>query len=304
MQATRTTPAARRRTGRRALVAGGAAFALAACADGAPTSPDPLPLPSAAVGGATTGLTVDVASLALAPGTSAVVTSSTQYAGTHYAASSDPAACTVTPSAMPAVVDPATGRKEVAFTVTGAAPGTCAVTITDRRGNSAVVAVTVEARVLGSLSSPVYLVGARTVASSVDLVIGACAFDAGFCLPGPAMATIFAGTLTEDDVGRTIAITSTTTPDFAAVAGYLTNGVSDQVAISMSVPGAAGAIGVGPEATSFTPICGAVDFAGCTITGFALEIEELTIASPGEDPYGDGIWTEFTLRFTLRVLGY
>lgn len=71
---------------------------------------------------------------------------STQFAGDIGAVSSDVTVATVDPASAPAVKDPNDSRKSVTFTVTPVGPGTCTITVTDKKGNTATVAVTVIAK--------------------------------------------------------------------------------------------------------------------------------------------------------------
>jgi len=73
------------------------------------------------------------------------------FSGDQTAVVSTPACATVTPTFAPATIDPTTGGdKTVTYTVTPIAAGTCTITVTDKKGNTAAAAITVHS-LLGNL---------------------------------------------------------------------------------------------------------------------------------------------------------
>ncbi len=70
---------------------------------------------------------------------------STQIDGDIGAVRSDVTVATVNPASAPAVKDPNDSRKSVTFTVTPVGSGTCTITATDKKGDTASVSVTIEA---------------------------------------------------------------------------------------------------------------------------------------------------------------
>ncbi|GJG85304.1 hypothetical protein tb265_04850 [Gemmatimonadetes bacterium T265] len=153
----RLTSAAVASTLRTMLVAGLAA--LAACADpgtgprnaipraaGAP-APDKAP---PAVGNCTASpvqaVRVTTSTLALTVGQSATVTACTQYFSTYAVRSDNPAVATVAPSGTVTPTQPAPDAPYAApLTITAVGAGTANITVTDKKGNVATVAVTVTA---------------------------------------------------------------------------------------------------------------------------------------------------------------
>lgn len=71
------------------------------------------------------------------------VTYDVQFEGAVTAVSANPSVATVDPPSVQAVHDPGAGTKYATFTITGVAPGTTTVTITDKQGGSVTIDVTV-----------------------------------------------------------------------------------------------------------------------------------------------------------------
>lgn len=141
-------------------------------------------------------------------------------------------------------------------------------------------------------------VGGRVVtdAATLLLVVG----------PDPGGFTIFEVALTEQDAGTTIPIGPGDHPDFGQAVALLTNGENDEVALWRTLVDGATAITTSFEADAFSG--GALggqepDFAGAEITGIALELDSVTILSPGDDPNGDGLWTFATIEGRIVVMG-
>jgi len=116
---------------------------------GGSSSVPSLPSPQNVVGRLDTsnnGVIVTPTSLAFTPTGSAnaqTFVASTQFEGDISAVSSNTAIATVNPASAQAVKDPNDSRKSVTFTVTPLAPGTCTITVTDKKGNTATVTITV-----------------------------------------------------------------------------------------------------------------------------------------------------------------
>ncbi len=89
---------------------------------------------------------------------------------------------------------------------------------------------------------------------------------------------------------------------FAEFASHLTDGVDDQIEFDIQIgPGGGG------QCAAESVLFGAgrpngIDFEGCTVTGISLTVNSLTIASPGSDPLGDGVWTDYELDATMTVI--
>jgi hypothetical protein len=49
---------------------------------------------------------------------------------------------------------------------------------------------------------------------------------------------------------------------------------------------------------------GGVDFAGYAITSVEFHVDSILFDTPGSDPYGDGVWTDYYLRGDVVVIGH
>jgi hypothetical protein len=96
-------------------------------------------------GGGAAALTVTPASLSFAvpPGTPGTLTASVQFVGPISAVTSDAACATIAPASVPATKAPGTSLYIATFSVTPVAPGTCTITITDKKGAQRTVSVEV-----------------------------------------------------------------------------------------------------------------------------------------------------------------
>ncbi len=118
------------------------ALVAVACVGEQPTAPGPTAF---ARGGNATPLTATPTALALVLPSSAAgtVTARVQFVGVITASTSDAACATVSPLDLPATKPPGSSVYVATFTVTGEAPGSCTVTLTDKRGGTATVQVQV-----------------------------------------------------------------------------------------------------------------------------------------------------------------
>jgi hypothetical protein len=133
--------------------------------------------------------------------------------------------------------------------------------------------------------------GAPALVTNVD---GVSICDKDLSGPGHCSDTQLAFSPVE--VGTTV-WADASTPNFDVLADRLTNGVLGEVGLEVSVAGGGGGPGgvewailgdqVGPNG---------VDLAGYTINRIGFRLDALTFDSPGEDPNGDGIWTDFTIQ--------
>jgi hypothetical protein len=115
--------------------------------------------------------------------------------------------------------------------------------------------------------------------------------------------------VTPDDVGRTFVATAQTDADFAAIAAGLTDGTSEGIVSGQQVrfysyfyPDGGGGSNGGPESVFFDDP-DLIDFHGFQITEIDLTIYAFTLTSPGWDPNGDGIWTDYSATVTVSVIG-
>ena len=118
------------------------AILIAACAGDQPTDPGAIEL---ARGGNAAPLTATPTSLTLVIPTTetGTVTARVQFVGTITATTSDAACATVSPLSLPATKPAGSSVYVATFTVTRQAPGSCTVTLTDKRGGTATVQVQV-----------------------------------------------------------------------------------------------------------------------------------------------------------------
>ncbi|ACB50803.1 hypothetical protein cce_1453 [Crocosphaera subtropica ATCC 51142] len=92
----------------------------------------------------------------------------------------------------------------------------------------------------------------------------------------------------EQDVGKTFTVTATEDPDFNLIVEKLTNGIIDDVFLNVTF-----ANGDKIESTTSDSL-GNTDFQGWKINSIDLVINSLEITAPGNDPNGDGNWTQVT----------
>jgi len=111
-------------------------------------------------------------------------------------------------------------------------------------------------------------------------------------------AGIYFGT---SDVGRTFTIASQADdPNFNYVVNALTDGIDQNFEVSMEYGGGYNAL----ESQLFAGIGTGPDLIGYQIQSFTLTIDSLTLLSPGSNPNGNGIWTDFGGQVTFGIYGY
>jgi hypothetical protein len=123
--------------------------------------------------------------------------------------------------------------------------------------------------------------------------------------PGPQL---FEGIVfTPADVGKTVTVTETTDPEFNAVAAVLTNGVNDPLYFqALGHPAGGGPFDERSEAFSFfgdSSGANGIDFKDFTIQCISIHINSLILDTPGQDPIGNGIWTDYSINYSLLVKG-
>lgn len=112
------------------------------------------------------------------------------------------------------------------------------------------------------------------------------------------------GVVTPLDVGETFTQTAVTSPDFNFFASLLTSGTDDQLFIWLHHPvGGAGTLA--PESYWLNKFIQTetVDFYGWQVTEISLTVNSLTIDTPGRNPNGDGIWTDYFYDVTFTIHG-
>lgn len=137
----------------------------------------------------------------------------------------------------------------------------------------------------------------------VTLAIGPATVGPGPNASAPATnAPLFGGTsVTPADVGRTFTATQDNDPNFNDFAALLTDGRLDRVTLSFG----SGSLGIsGLFLTKSGRLFGGnPDLVGNTINSVTLQINSLTLNTPGTNPNGDGIWTDYSFNGTVIVDG-
>jgi hypothetical protein len=117
--------------------------------------------------------------------------------------------------------------------------------------------------------------------------------------PFPPHSAFISWIISEDDVGDTFFSDAESDPGFMSVVDYLTNGQLDCFGIEF--------LGGGhslPEDTltdaAGIPQC---DFYGYDITRIGLTVHDLTFDTPGSNPNGDGIWTDYSYEVSTSFYG-
>lgn len=141
-------------------------------------------------------------------------------------------------------------------------------------------------------------VGGRVVTDAATLSL--------FVGPDGADFAIFDVTLSGDDAGTTMSLGPDGNSDFDEAVALLTNGVNDEVALWRTLVGGGAAITGSFETDAFSG--GALDgqepdFVGAEITSISLELDSVSIQSPGNDPNGDGLWTDAFFEGRIVVMG-
>jgi len=105
--------------------------------------------------------------------------------------------------------------------------------------------------------------------------------------------------ISENDVGDTLFHDAESDPGFSGVVDYLINGQHDYVGIHF--------LGGGRNITedAMTDAMGIqqVDFFGYDITRIGLTVHYLTFDTPGSNPNGDGIWTDYSYEVSTSFYG-
>ena len=120
---------------------------LGACADD-PLAPAPLFKPGNAPATPLTAAPTQLG-FTLPPGIPATLTARVQYVGAIAAQSSNTGCATVTPASVPATKPAGSSQYVATFTVTPVGLGSCTITLTDKKGQTVVVPVSVEGAVSG-----------------------------------------------------------------------------------------------------------------------------------------------------------
>ena len=113
------------------------------------------------------------------------------------------------------------------------------------------------------------------------------------------------GSVTTSDVGKTFIQSSVTSPRFDLFASLLTSGTDDLLAILRHFPGVGGAGRESLESYWLNKFIQTetVDFYGWQVTEISLIVNSLAFDSPGSNPNGDGIWTDYVYDVTFTIYG-
>ena len=115
-------------------------------------------------------------------------------------------------------------------------------------------------------------------------------------------APLFQGTsITTADVGRTFTVTEATDANFKDFAANLTDGKPEKITFSLGSGEVRGAeLSISKSGALFN---GNPDLKGNTINSIDFRINSLTLDTPGTNPNGDGVWTNYSFDGTLSVNG-
>lgn len=111
--------------------------------------------------------------------------------------------------------------------------------------------------------------------------------------------------VTPFDVGKTFRQSSATSESFGFFASMLSSGTDDAFLIGNYLPSGGGSGVANYESaflSKFVPTQ-SVDFYGYEITEVGLTVDSLTIDSPGQNPNGDGLWTDYSYDVTFTIYG-
>lgn len=110
---------------------------------------------------------------------------------------------------------------------------------------------------------------------------------------------LFSHRLTQSDVGNPFKVTPGNTSNFAQIETLLANGANDLISFGISGNRGLGSA-VGGFESSFTFNDG-TDFKGFDLKRLTVTVDSLQVASPGSDPNGDGIWSDYSADYSLKV---
>ncbi len=117
-------------------------------------------------------------------------------------------------------------------------------------------------------------------------------------------STLLAST---SDIGTTFVSNSTNDPNFDAWAGYATNGILNEVLFGFwrNVPSPETGFGalVLDEPDLYGLPGGQIDFAAFVIDRVELTFTTLEFRSPGTNPQGNGIWTDYDATAQVQIFG-
>lgn len=117
--------------------------------------------------------------------------------------------------------------------------------------------------------------------------------------PGSVDPVSISWVISNNDIGDTFFSDAESGPGFSRVVDYLTNGQNDSVGIAF--------LGGGHfiSEDTMTDVMGIpqVDFYGYDITRIGLTVNNLTFDTPGSNPNGNGIWTDYSYDVSTSFYG-
>ena len=140
--------------------------------------------------------------------------------------------------------------------------------------------------------------GGRFVATNLALTFG-------FSTPGPGggagepdpATLIFENRrFATNDVGRLFLADSVTDPHFSAFAGRLTNGIAEFIHYN-----AYGRVDTAVMEAALFSLASDPDLRGYPVHTLGLRFDQIDVRTPGSDPNGDGLWTDFSYSAVLLI---
>ena len=140
--------------------------------------------------------------------------------------------------------------------------------------------------------------GGRFVATNLSL-------NFGFSTPGPNGEPGVADPATllfenrrfgTNDIGRLFLADAITDPQFAAFANRLTNGVAEFIHHN-----AFGQVDTAVMEAVLFALTSEPDLRGFPVHTLGLRFDQIVVRTPGSDPNGDGLWTDFSYSAVLLV---
>lgn len=110
--------------------------------------------------------------------------------------------------------------------------------------------------------------------------------------------------ITTADIGRGFVATPANDPDFPEIARQLTNGTASDYVFVVTGLRSFGAAGAKQTESYWASNNSApADFQGAQLTAIELYINNVGFVSPGSNPNGNGIWTDFWIDRKVRFYG-
>ena len=180
--------------------------------------------------------------------------------------------------------------------------------LNERRSNSFVFVLITILSVLSTTSTAeADLIGSMdlTLAGGGSVIFNSFQFE---LYHGPIFGSgsrLFDLTLFESNVGKTYTVSSGT--DFDGAVAMLTNGIDDDITFNLTIPTNDSWGSISPESyiLSFSDSSDPtrVDFSGYNINSMSFTLNRLTFDTPGQNVFGDGIFTDFDFAGSVAFDG-